>query len=613
MKMAKQKPIKKPKSPANSGLIIIGSALITLYFNPSVQDPFNAPKMWILLILSAWLTGYLVVNLKLIFSEKYSKFLFWILVVFSLSNLGSMFFSGYKLTSFIGEIQRNNGFVTYFGLAIISIAAAMLFNTTKLIQTLFKWASITLIILSLYGFFQTIGKDFIKWNNPYNAVISTVGNPNFAAAIMAILAVITFGSIFIYKGNIILQFALIVLFLFTLFVIIRSDARQGLITLAIGVGFILINLVYAHSKKLGLIGIFTFLILGFITILGMLQVGPLQRFVYKDSVSVRGYYWRAGIEMFRDHPMFGVGLDRYGAYFKEFREVSYPLKYGFDLTSSNAHNLPIQLFATGGVLVGISYMILLIFILILGLKTIKHSQNMSKPISITLVAAWLSYQAQSIISIDNIGISIWGWLLTGSIVGMGISVGRSNEGALPLTVKKIDLGFQTLISGTLAMLIGIFCLFLFKGESNMYSARLWFNPNAPANNEQLEKYGNATVDSLFVQPAYKITIASYFLNVGKNQAGEKILLDVVKNDPRSLDAIAILAEYNKSLGKLDKAIANRLEIGKFDPWNAVNYYELGLLYKSVGDLSSMQNMKLKIDSFASRDPIALKAATDLIA
>jgi hypothetical protein len=430
---------------------------------------------------------------------------------------------------------------------------------------------------------------------------------------MAILAVITFGSIFIYKDNIILQFALSVLFLFTLFVIIRSDARQGLITLAIGVGFILINLVYTQNKKLGLIGTFIFLILGFITILGMLQVGPLQRFVYKDSVSVRGYYWRAGIEMFKDHPMFGVGLDRYGAYFKEFREVSYPLKYGFDLTSSNAHNLPIQLFATGGVLVGISYMILLIFIFILGLKTIKHSQNISKPISITLVAAWLSYQAQSIISIDNIGISIWGWLITGSIVGMAISVRSSSDGAPPLTVKKIDLGFQTLISGSLAMLMGIFCLFLFKGESSMYSARLWFNPNAPANNEQLEKYGNATVDSLFVQPAYKITIASYFLNVGKNQDGEKILLDVVKNDPRSLDAIAILAEYNKSLGRLDKAISNRLEIGKFDPWNAVNYYELGLLYKSVGDLSSMQKMKLKIDSFASKDPIALKAATDLIA
>jgi O-antigen ligase len=610
--MAKQKSIKKQRSSSNLGMLIFGSVLITLYFNPSVQDPFNAPKMWILVILSAWLVGYLAINFKLIFSEKYSKFLLWIFVIFVVSNLFSLIFSDYRLTSFIGEIQRNNGFITYLGLAIISLAASIIFNNIKSIQKLLNWATFTLVILSLYGFFQTIGKDFIKWNNPYNAVIATVGNPNFAAAIMAILAVITFGSIFIQKNNRTLQLFLGIVFIFTLFVIIRSDARQGLITLALGVGFILINLIYAYNKKLGITGIVAFLFVGFMTILGMLQVGPLERFVYKDSVSVRGYYWRAGIEMFKDHPLFGVGLDRYGAFFKEYREVTYPLKYGFDLTSSNAHDLPIQLFATGGAFVGISYMILLVFIFILGLKTIKKSQDIAKPITITLVAAWLSFQAQSIISIDNIGISIWGWLLTGAIVGMAISVEKSNEQIQQATSKKKDLGFQTLISSILAMSVGIFCLFLYKGESNMYSTRLWFNPNAPANNEQLEKYGNATVESLFVQPAYKITVASYFLNVGKNQDGEKILLDVIEDDPRNLDALAILAEYNKGIGQVNKAISNRLEIAKFDPWNAKNYYQLGLLYKSVGDLSSMENMKIKIESFASKDPIASQAATDLI-
>lgn len=611
--MAKQKSVKKQKTPANLGIVIFGSALITLYFNPSVQDPFNAPKMWILIILSAWLMGYLAINFKLIFSEKPSKSLFWILATFILANFGSLIFSDHKLTSFVGEIQRNNGFITYLGLAIISLASAMLLNNLKSIQSLFKCAVLTLAILSLYGFFQTIGKDFIKWNNPYNAVIATVGNPNFAAAIMAILAVITFGSIFVYKNNRFLQLTLSIVFIFTLFVIIRSDARQGLITLALGVGFILINLIYSQNKKLGLTGIVAFLIIGFMTILGMLQVGPLERFVYKDSVSVRGYYWRAGIEMFKDHPLFGIGLDRYGAFFKEYREVTYPLKYGFDLTSSNAHDLPIQLFATGGALVGISYMFLLIFIFILGLKTIRKSQDIFKPISITLVAAWLSFQAQSVISIDNIGISIWGWLLTGAIVGMSISVEKSNQQIQQSKINKNDLGFHTLISSILAMSVGIFCLFLYKGESNMYSARLWFNPNAPANNEQLEKYGNATVESLFIQPAYKITVASYYLNVGKNQDGEKILLDVIEDDPRNLDALTILAEYNKGLGQMNKAISYRLEIAKFDPWNAKNYYQLGLLYKSVGDLSSMENMKIKINSFASNDPIAVQAATDLIA
>ena len=66
--------------------------------------------------------------------------------------------------------------------------------------------------------------------------------------------------------------------------------------------------------------------------------------------------------MFLSSPLTGIGIDRYGAYFKEFRETQYSLNYGFDLTSSNAHNVPIQLFATGGIFVGGFYILILLFI-----------------------------------------------------------------------------------------------------------------------------------------------------------------------------------------------------------------------------------------------------------
>ena len=46
---------------------------------------------------------------------------------------------------------------------------------------------------------QISGIDFVTWNNQYNAVISTVGNPNFAAAIMAIIATLNFGFALIHS------------------------------------------------------------------------------------------------------------------------------------------------------------------------------------------------------------------------------------------------------------------------------------------------------------------------------------------------------------------------------------------------------------------------------
>ena len=106
----------------------------------------------------------------------------------------------------------------------------------------------------------------------------------------------------------------------------------------------------------------------------MLQFGPLQQYLYKASVSVRGYYWRAGLEMLSSHPFFGIGIDRYGSYFKQYREVDYPLNVGFQLTSSNAHNTFIQFFATGGIFLGITYLALNLFVLyraIIGIKNLK--------------------------------------------------------------------------------------------------------------------------------------------------------------------------------------------------------------------------------------------------
>jgi O-antigen ligase len=182
--------------------------------------------------------------------------------------------------------------------------------------------------------------------------------------------------------------------------------------------------------------------IGFIfSILGMLQIGPLQELLYKNSVSVRGYYWRAGIKMLQENLWFGVGLDNYGSFFKQYREVGYPLKYGYSLTSTNAHNVFIQHFATGGLLVGISYLLLTIFIFWRGIKSIKHFQGDERFVRSVFFIAWLAFQGQSLISIDNIGISIWGWVLGGVVVALSneANADKFNDPNYQKTTKSIML------------------------------------------------------------------------------------------------------------------------------------------------------------------------------
>ena len=69
-------------------------------------------------------------------------------------------------------------------------------------------------------------------------------------------------------------------------------------------------------------------------------------------------------------------------------------------------------------------------------------------------------------------------------------------------------------------------------------------------------------------------------------------------DPRSLDALNLLSLVSEQVKDLGKAIKYRNEIVKLDPWNAVNYLQLGRYYKLTGDNTKMNEMLNKIISFA---------------
>ena len=45
---------------------------------------------------------------------------------------------------------------------------------------------LTSIIFTTYAFAQAMNVDPFKWNNKYSNIIGTLGNPNFASAMMAL-------------------------------------------------------------------------------------------------------------------------------------------------------------------------------------------------------------------------------------------------------------------------------------------------------------------------------------------------------------------------------------------------------------------------------------------
>jgi O-antigen ligase len=606
--MVSKTQVKKSFDTEVLNVIFSGLIITTLYFQTNLNDPFNSPKLWILLLVSAWLTGY-IFNYKILLSSSIIlRHLFCYLIFFSASLLFVTLFTDFKYVAFFGETQRRNGFITYLALCLIMLGSAM-FIRIQNIKKLYTSTLFVGILIGIYAAMQTTGNDFVKWNNPNNSIVGTLGNPNFAAAVMAIISSILFTNSFISSMNSLLRASSMILVTLLIILIFRSEARQGLLSLIIGIGIFLATWTYYRKKLLGYFlfgaGAVTFLF----SVAGMLQTGPLKNLLYKPSVGVRGYYWRAGIEMFTSSPLTGVGMDRYGAYFKEFREVGYPLRYGYQITSTNAHNTFIQFFATGGIFLGTSYLLLNFFIFIQAIKLIKKSQGVLQIYATSLFSGWITFQAQSFVSIDNIGIAIWGWVLGGAIIGLSIS----NSQDLDLEIKplkgnkKVIEIKQIIISSLSVIFVSILITLLYRAENNSYKANVMLNSTELNLRNTFYELQMKAINSTLNDPSYSINRAIALVQNGFIQEGLNIVEKTLSDDPRNQDALNGLSIINEDLRRYNEAIKYRLKMAEVDPWNAINYLALAEDYRIIGDVEKSLFYLEKIISFDKTSKISTEA------
>jgi O-antigen ligase len=582
--------------------IFYGALAITLYFDTQARDPFNLPKFWLLMLITPVLLSYIVTSrISLTKEEKrFYQAVNILCIIYLFFILTSSFFAYSFQVAILGESFRRNGTLTYLAFITFFLASIKFIRFENIVIGLkvvfFAGAS-----TGLYALIQITGNDWVKWSVT-NQTISTFGNTNFSGAGMALFAIIVFGLLVTNFKNKLMFFNYTVIFIILVFAIVQTNARQAIIILLLGLAIYLSLFLFRKSKKIWLIALFSSISFIAFAVLGIFKIGPLQSYFYKNSITVREYYWRAGIEMFAQNPVFGVGPDHYGIYFKQFRDVGYPLAYGWGITSSNAHNVFIQNFATGGVIVGLSYLIIQILIGHRAIKLIRSTKGNEQVISVLLFSTWIAYQAQSLISIEFIGVSIWGWILGGSLIGLSFQeqsavVNRSKQ-SIKLNIPRLMLVASLLASSF--VLVNP----LRQGEKAMWRQSIQFDPN---NKQQLEIFDKAVADVLanrFLNTDYKNLTVANLLSKGAQGKALEILTASESKDPRNLDTLALLVDTHERIGDFDSAIRFRIEISKYDPWNAQNYLGLAQLYKQTGNFSEMSKMVGKIIAIAPNDPIS---------
>jgi O-antigen ligase len=528
----------------------------------------------------------------------------------------SFFATDQKWQGLFGDYARRTGLLSYFGLTIFLVAAALLFRFTN--KTLFDRVILTVgFIVGIYGFLQHYGVDFVLWNNPYNNVISTVGNPDFAAALMAIFLVLSLGIAIDSLQNVFIRLWAIINTILLLSTIIFSQARQGLIAASVGVAVIVVVWSLQRNR------IFAWVLTGIVAVtsllglIGMLNKGPLKTYLYKESVTYRGDYWRAGIRMFKSHPWFGVGLDRYGAYFRQYRDAAQVLRRGPGIVSNAAHNVPIELGATGGIFVLLAFASLTGFILWRGIVGIRSYSGIKQISFATIFAAWLTYEAQSFISIDNLGIAIWGWILGGAVIGL------SRESSSEIKEKKahrqlknlaIDESsgslIQPLVSGLLFLVAFSFCIPLILSDASLKTLQTYSAPKTDAEAQEYIKVAKEALGYGFIDPHTKTSVALLIAQAGQVPAAKNYLESVLRSDPRASDVMESLALIAEQTKEYSTAAIYRQRMVSLDPWNYDNLLQLGEDLKASGDLASARAIVAKIDAFAANSAESATAHKD---
>ncbi len=324
-----------------------------------------------------------------------------------------------------GNYQRNFGI--FFWLSIWLLFASA--TSGKIDRNVFLNRSLLILagVSIIYGVIQYLDKDPIPWSNPFRSVQLTLGNPNFAGALVGMISVIVFAS-FIFGSNF---YRRIIAFLSlgSLLIVARgTNSIQAYVVTFISIGMFMVLLTLKSEKRLlrilNYISITSISILGFFFAL-MLVPGVeflssiREKFFYQGSVSQRLDFWRTGISIFKDNPLIGVGPDQFQKYAALYRTSNQVTRDGSFSIPDKAHSVPIDLFANGGLLAGTVW---LLFVLVIYRRLFQVSKKalsseLRRDIAI-LGGVWSGYVFQALISPDQLVLAVIGFICAGLIINV---------------------------------------------------------------------------------------------------------------------------------------------------------------------------------------------------
>jgi O-antigen ligase len=410
------------------------------------HDPVGLFASTVLLV--GTLTGLLLFR-----REIWKKcWILWLPFAVVVGYLISALVNGQELASlYLGGYQRNFGVATWLALVIVFLIGAQ--GEVK-VRGYLDWVLPAVLVAGLgYGLVQFLDKDPLPWTNPYKAVSLTLGNPNFAGAFFGILSIVAFSRIFVGKGLIQKSFGAF-LFGATSFISLKTNSLQSPLLIIAGVLiFALLSNVGVKSGlgrvvKFASSGVLGVAVVGIVVLFtggGSFLATAREKLFFQGSVAQRLDYWRTGFEIWKDHPIFGVGTDQFQRYAALYRTPEQLKRDGVFVIPDRSHNVLIDHFANGGLIVGLIWITFVCSVFYMLIEALKNNEKIQVRRDLAVLGTmWSMYVLQALISPDQLVLSLIGYSSAGLIAGIYLK---------DAAVIKVDLFFVRSITAFVLVLV----------------------------------------------------------------------------------------------------------------------------------------------------------------
>jgi O-antigen ligase len=421
-------------------------------------------------------------------------------------------------------------------------------------------------VMVCIGLSEYFGYNIMNANASDPHIKLTLGNSNFAGIFLVITFIATLTSIIFTRKSKLTKSSLIASLIGQLFLIYDTKASQAYITLLFSIIFLtgawFLNKKNNLNNKIGYRIWAGIPLIGVLTIYSILSRNSFGNFLSSSSLYDRFYAWQAAFAMLKQNLFFGVGIDSYGLWFQNFRSSESAKKQLVSENFDNAHNIFLNIAATGGLLLFIIYFLLICLIayrcfLIIKLKSYDGYL-------IGLIAIWLVYQIQSIVSIDHITLNTWHWIIAGAIYAASYNQATIQSSRINLKNKTNKLLFIPVV-----LLVSILA-YMFPTFSTEYRInQLTYKKSFVLGSNEM-KITSSEMLRLSLESRYpEIRIYSIYTLVKFEQlsGAMKLALDTTSKFPRSINSWEALAQIYEMSGDKKLALESWQKASNLAPFN----------------------------------------------